>query len=122
MQRLSGSYNVSVETLRPSGRQLCASGSLDPKGGRRSGSTVCLVYGADRRSAARHLLRAAHKRAAEAAWRREAAAARAGLLTAQRFASQQRAELSKRGQVRGYQVRDRKKNQSTFPCFFFAQY
>ncbi len=97
MQRLSGSYNVSVESLRPSGRQLCASASGA------DGAKVCLVYGAERRAASRHLLRAAFKQATEAAWRREAQAARAGLPTAQKFTPQQRAELSKRGTLRGLQ-------------------
>ncbi len=93
LQRLSGSYNVSSDNLRPSGaRQICAQGDA---------STVCLIYGADKRSVARHLLRQAHKRAAEAALRGEAALARSGLLTSRRLSAQQRSELAKRGQIRG---------------------
>ena len=95
MQRLSGSYNITSESLRPSGRQLCAeSASLS--------SRVCLLYGTeDRRSPAmRHVIRARHKQAVEAAWRREAALLKSGFPG--KWSTSQRAELQRRGQVRGF--------------------
>lgn len=99
LQRLSGSFNISSENIRPHGRQLCAQrlSSSQPQ-------RVCLLYGVDRRLANRHVLRATHKAAARAAWAVEAAHARQGLLSprAAPWTAAQKRELAKSGGVRGW--------------------
>jgi len=95
MQRLSGSYNISYDNVRSTdGKELCATNRL---------STVCLVYGVDRRTAARYVHRRAHKLAVVEAWKREAELLKepASAIMSP-WSPAERIELQQRGEVNGY--------------------
>lgn len=92
LQRLSGSHNISAQTLSPAGRQLCAVS--------RDHVVVCVVYGVDMRSAIRHVVRDKHKLAVDQAWQREVRAAKNGQLG--HWTASQSQELIQRGHVSGF--------------------
>ncbi|XP_071744523.1 teneurin-m isoform X2 [Lepeophtheirus salmonis] len=101
LQRLSGSYNVTNEPVRPVGKQICA---------RNSDSLVCLIYGADERQAIRHVLRSARKIAVQRAWIREINRVKSGFIGGvsgtSTWSPAERNEIVSKGEVRGYQSVD----------------
>ena len=95
MQRLSGSYNISYDNVRSTdGKELCATNRL---------SSVCIVYGLDRRSASRFVHRRVHKAAVVEAWKREAELLKepASAIMSP-WSPAERIELQQRGEVNGY--------------------
>lgn len=97
LQRLSGSYNVSSDNVRPRGRQVCAVQN-ERHGDRRT--KICLIYGVDLRIANRHVFRASHKSATASAWIREVKSVKKGQLGS--WTPSQRKELLSKGGVRGF--------------------
>ncbi|QQP39610.1 Uncharacterized protein FKW44_020549 [Caligus rogercresseyi] len=101
LQRLSGSYNVSNEPVRPSGKEMCAYNSK---------SRVCIIYGIDERQALRHVLRSARKMAVKKAWSREGNRVKSGFIGGvsgiSTWSPSERNEILSKGEVRGYQPVD----------------
>ena len=97
LQRLSGTYNISTEAgirNNADAKVLCAQNRA---------STVCILYGIDKRAANRWALKKAFKEAVVSAWRKETNAVKNGLNGLNHeWNPNQRAELSSMGQVRGY--------------------
>lgn len=95
MQRLSGSYNVSYDGIRSTdGKELCATNRH---------STVCIIYGVDKRAASRYVHRRAHKMAVVEAWKREADLLKeptSAMISP--WSPAERIELQQRGEVNGY--------------------
>ena len=98
LQRLSGTYNITLESIKSTqGRQLCAANRL---------SSICILYGLDKRIADRYAHRRAHKLAVRSAWKKEAEKLKEGhqlLLALTPWTPAQRNELAQRGEVRGFQ-------------------
>jgi hypothetical protein len=98
LQRLSGSFNVSADSVTRGAkgdRQVCVQDA--------DGAKLCLMYGLDRRAANRHIMRAEHKLAAQRAWQREARTARQSASSVE-WTHAQRNELQHHGEVRGFQA------------------
>ena len=98
LQRLSGTYNISTEAgvrNNAEAKVLCA---------QNRGSTICILYGVEKRTANRWAFKKAFKEAVASAWRKEAAAVKKGLNGLNHeWTANQRAELTSMGEVRGYQ-------------------
>ena len=95
MQRLSGSYNVSYDNIRSTdGKELCATNRQ---------SSVCIIYGVDKRTASRYVHRRSHKMAVLDAWKREVDLLKepaAAIMSP--WSPAERIELQQRGEVNGY--------------------
>ena len=98
LQRLSGTYNISTEAgirNNPEAKVLCAQNRA---------STICILYGIEKRLANRWAMKKAFKEAVNSAWRQEVTAIKNGLSGLNHeWSPNQKAELSSMGQVRGYQ-------------------
>ena len=95
MQRLSGSYNISYDNVRSTeGKELCAANRL---------SSVCIIYGVDKRTASRYVYRRTHKLAVAEAWKRESELLKepASAIMSP-WSPAERIELQQRGEVNGY--------------------
>jgi hypothetical protein len=76
------------------GKELCAQNRV---------SSVCLLYGVDKRTAGRYVHRRAHKSAVQEAWKREVELLKEPSATfASPWSPAERLELSQRGEVNGY--------------------
>ena len=99
LQRLSGSYNVTSEALQfggnkgssTPGRQLCA---------KNRDSSICVMYGVERRPTSRYLHKRVKKMAIAEAWKIAQNVAKSGQQG--EWSKAERNELEMRGEVRGY--------------------
>ena len=98
LQRLSGTYNVSTEAGirgQAEAKVLCA---------QNRGSTICILYGIEKRAANRWALKRSFKEAVASAWRKEVNAVKNGLNGLNfEWSPNQKAELLSMNEVRGYQ-------------------
>lgn len=98
LQRLSGTYNISTEAgirNNAEAKVLCAQNRA---------STICIMYGIEKRAANRWALKKAYKESLAAAWRKEVNAVKSGFNGFNHeWSSSQKAELVSMGEVRGYQ-------------------
>lgn len=98
LQRLSGTYNISTEAgirNNAEAKVLCAQNRA---------STICIMYGIEKRAANRWALKKAYKESLAAAWRKEVNAVKSGFNGFNHeWTSSQKAELVSMGEVRGFQ-------------------
>ena len=104
LQRLSGSFNISKDSLRPYGRQICVTSASASRSSTRT--KICLIYGMERRISTRHVYRSAHKAAVEKAWKDQLMRLRSGQFDDGEgpFSQSQKNELMKKGYVKGFQA------------------
>ena len=98
LQRLSGTYNITTESgirNNVNSKVLCAQNRA---------STICILYGIEKRMANRWSLKKAYREAVTSAWRKEVNAVKNGLDGYNHaWAMNERVELTSIGEVRGYQ-------------------
>ena len=98
LQRLSGTYNITTESgirNNVNSKVLCAQNRA---------STICILYGIEKRMGNRWVLKKAFKEAVTSAWRKEVNTVKNGLDGyIHAWAMNERVELTSIGEVRGYQ-------------------
>lgn len=92
LERLSGSYNVTKNSQRGGGEQVCVKNS-------RPRFSICLLYGVREDKVLRQRLRQAHKVAVREAWAQEVERVRLGFHGV--WSASERDELMRSGEVRG---------------------
>ena len=103
LERLSGSYNVTKNSQRGGGEQICvknirsAKNSLSAKG---PDFSICLLYGVREERVIKQRLRVSHRAAVRAAWAQEVARVKLGFHGA--WSASERDELLRAGEVSGW--------------------
>merc|ERR1719336_380001 len=103
LERLSGSYNVTKNSQRGGGEQVCvknirsAKNSLSAKG---PDFSICLLYGVREERVIKQRLRVSHRAAVRAAWAQEVARVKLGFHGA--WSASERDELLRAGEVSGW--------------------